>query len=66
MTRVEGMMISGQVEELMPESSSERSVVVLGEKRERQWSVAGADAGSRTGVLAEEVANWIDFGVEER
>lgn len=47
------------MEDLIPESSSERAVVVMGEKRERQWSVGGGDAGSGTGVLAEEVASWL-------
>jgi len=56
-TRVEGMGSRGQVEDLMPESILERSDVVMGEKRERQWSVGGGGAGSGSGVMAEEVAS---------
>lgn len=59
LTRMVGMGSRGQVEDLMPESSSERSDVVMGEKRERQWSVGGGDAVSGMGVLAEEVASWL-------
>lgn len=49
----EGMGSRGQVEDFMVESKSERSVVVMGEKRAGGRPVGRGSAGSELGVMAE-------------
>lgn len=71
LTRTEGMGSREQVDDFMVESKSERSVVVMGEKRAggRPVGTCRGSAGSELGVMAEEGVNrlWAFsiFGMEE-
>ena len=59
LTSTEGMGSRGEVEDFMVESILERSAVVMGEKMESRWSGVEGSGGSKSRLVAEEVASWL-------